>query len=252
MSNPAPIEIDDLPANVQRAFIPHTGEGYLMNIIPRDYLFEKSSMERFSTQTEAVDPGVISTEKLFLVMMEETLADGREAALLALIAIALLLVAHFRGLIGLLAMAPLVVGAASMLGLMYVLGMEYNYINLIAVPIILGIGIDDGVHALHRFHKEPGEGVERVSLSFRMVGKAILLTSITTMIGFGSVGIYEMRGMASFGHVLFMGVGLCFVATVLVLPAVLRVATRGGRSGQLRPAPPLSRGRVGASPQDRT
>ncbi|MFC1627814.1 RND family transporter [Gemmatimonadota bacterium] len=229
MSNPASIDIGELPENIKRAYIPHTGEGYLLNIIPRDYLFEKSSMERFSEQTEAVDADVISTEKLFLVMMEETLADGRKAALLALIVIALLLIIHFRGPLGLLAMTPLVVGATSMLGLMYVLGMEYNYINLIAVPIILGIGIDDGVHALHRFHEERGEGVERVSRSFRMVGKAILLTSVTTMIGFGSVGIYEMRGMASFGQVLAMGVGTCFLATIFVLPPLLRIFYPGRR-----------------------
>jgi predicted RND superfamily exporter protein len=123
-------------------------------------------------------------------------------------------------------MVPLAVGSISMLGLMYVLGMKYNYINLIATPIILGIGIDDGVHALHRYREESGAGLERVSSSFRLVGKAILLTSLTTMIGFGSVGIYEMRGMASFGHVLFMGVGTCFIGTIFVLPPMLRLFHR--------------------------
>jgi predicted RND superfamily exporter protein len=174
-----------------------------------------------------VNPDVIGTEKLIIIMNDETLADGKEASLLALAVIAALLLLHFRGPVGLLALLPLAVGSLAMLGLMYVLGIKYNYINLIAAPIILGIGIDDGVHALHRFREEAGAGLERVTRSFRFVGRAILLTSLTTMIGFGSVAFYEMRGMASFGHVLFMGVGLCFVATVLVLPAVLRVATRG-------------------------
>jgi len=226
ISNPAPIELDELPANIRRTFIPHTGDGYLLHIVPRGYHWEKTSMERFAAQAEAVDPAVISSEKLFLVMMEETLADGRKAAILALVVIALLLILHFRGPLGLLAMIPLIVGSFSMLGLMYVLGMKYNYINLIAVPIILGIGIDDGVHALHRYREETGEGIKRTAGSFRMVGKAILLTSITTMIGFGSVGFYEMRGMASFGHVLFMGVGMCFLATIFVLPAMLRIFHR--------------------------
>ena len=113
-----------------------------------------------------------------------------------------------------------------MLGLMYVFRMKYNYMNLIATPIILGIGIDDGVHALHRYCEQPGGGSKRVYDSFRFVGKAILLTSITTMIGFGSVGFYAMRGMASFGQVLLMGVGTCFLATVFVLPATLRVFLR--------------------------
>ncbi len=223
MSNPAPVSPDELPPRVQRTYMAREGDGYLLNIIPRGYLFDKESLDRFAEQTEAVDPDVISTEKLFLVMMEETLADGKNAAILALLVIALLLIFHFRGFVGLLAMVPLVVGSVSMLGLMYVFGMKYNYINLIATPIILGIGIDDGVHALHRYREQPGKGLDRVSSSFRLVGKAIFLTSLTTMIGFGSVGFYEMRGMASFGQVLFMGVGACFVATIFVLPPLLRL-----------------------------
>jgi len=162
-----------------------------------------------------------------IVMMDSTLADGREAALLALSVIVLLLLVYFRGPRGLLAVIPLGVGTLLMLGLMYVLHMKYNYMNLIATPIILGIGIDDGVHALHRYGEQLGTGSKRVADSFRFVGKAILLTSVTTMIGFGSVGFYEMRGMASFGHVLFMGVGTCFLATIFVLPATMRIFLGG-------------------------
>jgi len=231
MSNPAPITIEELPPVIRHTFLPREGDGYLLNIIPRGYLYEKTSLDRFAAQTEAVHPDVISTEKLFLVMMEETLADGQNAAILALAVIALLLMVHFRGPIGLLALVPLAVGAFSMLGLMYVFGMKYNYLNLIATPIILGIGIDDGVHALHRYREEGGEGHDRVSNSFRLVGKAILLTSITTMIAFGSVGFYEMRGMASFGHVLFMGVGTCFLATIFTLPALIRIVHPTRRNG---------------------
>lgn len=227
MSNPAPITLDELPNDVKKTFMPRVGEGFLLHVVPRRYLWNRTDMDRFAAQTEAIDPDVIGTEKLMIVMMDSTLADGRSAALLALVVIGLLLVLHFRGPRGLLALIPLAVGTVLMLGLMYVFRMKYNYMNLITAPIILGIGIDDGVHALHRYGEQSGKGVERVSDSFRFVGKAILLTSITTMIGFGSVGFYEMRGMASFGQVLFMGVGACFLATILVLPATIRVFSRG-------------------------
>ncbi|UCG87146.1 MAG: outer membrane lipoprotein-sorting protein [Gemmatimonadota bacterium] len=229
MANPAPIGLAEVPDNIRNSFVPKTGDGYLVHLVPRRYLWDRTGLERFANQTEAVDPDVVGTEKLILVMMDETLADGRAAAILALAVIALLLMLHFRGALGLLALIPLAVGTLAMLGLMYLLGMKYNYMNLIATPIILGIGIDDGVHALHRYREERGTGQQRVSDSFRFVGKAILLTSVTTMIGFGSVGLYEMRGMASFGQVLFLGVGACFLATAFVLPAVLRVLS--GRTG---------------------
>jgi predicted RND superfamily exporter protein len=233
MTNPDTVSIADVPPNMVRTFTPRVGDGYLLHIVPRGYLWDKAGLERFASQTEAIDPGVIGSEKMILVMMDETLADGRAAALLALAVIAVLLLFHFRGPLGLLALVPLGVGTVTMLGLMYVFGMTYNYMNLIATPIILGIGIDDGVHALHRYREQRNDGVDRVEQSFQFVGKAILLTSLTTMIGFGSVAFYEMRGMASFGQVLFLGVGACFLATVLVLPAVLRVI---GGHPKLQPA----------------
>jgi predicted RND superfamily exporter protein len=239
MANPARVSMAEIPANLRRSFVPKVGDGYLVHLVPRRYLWDRAGLERFANQTEAVAPDVVGTEKLILVMMDETLADGRAAAILALVVIALLLVLHFRGALGLLALIPLAVGTLVMLGVMYLLGMKYNYMNLIATPIILGIGIDDGVHALHRYREQRGTGQQRVTDSFRFVGKAILLTSITTMIGFGSVGLYEMRGMASFGQVLFLGVGACFLATVFVLPAVLRLFT--GRVAQREVADSSSR-----------
>ncbi|KPJ92522.1 MAG: hypothetical protein AMS18_07220, partial [Gemmatimonas sp. SG8_17] len=235
MSNPAPVSLEEVPENMLRSFTPRSGEDYLVHVVPRRSLWDRPSLERFASQAESVNPNVIGSEQLMLVMMDATLEDGRNAAFLALVVIALLLIIHFRGTVGLLALVPLAVGTLIMLGLMYVLHMKYNYMNLIATPIILGIGIDDGVHALHRY-REAGGGSQAVARSFQSIGRAILLTSLTTMIGFGSVAFYEMRGMASFGQVLFMGVGACFIATVLVLPALLRVALRQPRTAPIKAA----------------
>jgi len=223
MSDSSPLAIDDLPEEVRKTHLPRSGDGFLLSIFPRKYLFDREALEAFAEQTAAVHPGISGSEQLFLLMMDKTLEEGSRAAWLALIVIALLLLIHFRGPVGLLAMVPLISGALLMIGLMYLIGMKYNFMNMITVPIILGIGIDDGVHAIHRFRHQTGAGDLRIFNSFRFVGKAILLSSLTTMIGFGSVGLYSMRGMASFGQVLFMGVGACFLTTVFVLPAVLKL-----------------------------
>lgn len=227
IANPTLVGIDDLPDELRRSYLPRDeGEGNLVHIIPRKYLYDKPALDRFTGQTDSVDPSIVGTPELFMIMMSETLRDGRDGALLALLVIVVLLLVHFRSSIGLLALIPLVGGALLMLGIMHMTGMKYNYINLIAVPIILGIGIDDGVHLIHRWRSERGSRETRIGTSLRFVGRAVLLTSLTTMIGFGSVALYEMRGLASFGLVLFIGVGLCFLTTVLVLPAVLRLFTR--------------------------
>ena len=108
-----------------------------------------------------------------------------------------------------------------MLGFMYVFRMKYNYMNLIATPIILGIGIDDGVHALHRYCGEAGNGPKRVCDSFRLVGKAILLTSATTMLAFGSLVFSVWPGFASLGVAMFIGVGTCFLSTIVILSGII-------------------------------
>jgi hypothetical protein len=227
IADPSPVGISDLPDQLRRLYLPRDGgEGNLVHAIPRDYLYDKLALDRFVAQTDEVDPSIVGTPELFLIMMNETLRDGRNGALLALLVIVILLLVHFRSPVGLLAVVPLAGGALFMLGIMFLAGMKYNYMNLMAVPIILGIGIDDGVHALHRFRSEHGTGIERIGTSLRFVGRAILLTSLTTMIGFGSIAFYEMRGLASFGVVLFIGVGMCFVTTIFVLPAILRLFTR--------------------------
>lgn len=231
MTNGDPVRVDELPAEVRRAILPREGaaDRYRTSVSPRGYVWTREAVDRFVGQTSEVAPGIVSTPHLFIVMTEETLRDGRNGSLLALAVIVILLFVHFRGPRGLVAIVPLLGGAVFMIGAMYLIGMKYNYMNLIALPVILGIGIDDGVHALHRWREEGADGASRVRSAFGHVGRAILLTSLTTMIGFGSIGLYKHPGMASFGIVLFMGVGLCFLGSVLVLPAVVRVVHGRGK-----------------------
>ncbi len=119
-----------------------------------------------------------------------------------------------------LASLPLFVAILWMFGLMYLFAIKFNYLNYIAFPIIIGIGVDDGVHITHRYRKEGRGSLKLVSTS---VGKAVLLTSLTTCIGFGAVAFNEMQGMASFGIVAVFGIASCFFATILVVPAILRI-----------------------------
>ena len=87
-----------------------------------------------------------------------------------------------------------------------------------ALPLIIGIGIDDGGHILHRSKIEGRGALYDV---YRSTGKAIIITSLTTMMAFGSLVFATYRGFGSLGIALFIGVGSCLLASVVVLPAVL-------------------------------
>jgi predicted RND superfamily exporter protein len=90
-------------------------------------------------------------------------------------------------------------------------------VGFYAVPIIIGIGIDDGVHIIHRYNVE---GSRKHTAVFSSTGRAILLTSLTTMLAFGSLWFASFSGLSDLGVVLLIGVGACFVATVLVIPVL--------------------------------
>ncbi|MCA9114281.1 MAG: MMPL family transporter [Planctomycetaceae bacterium] len=126
----------------------------------------------------------------------------------------------------LLAILPSMVGALLMAGILAVLQVDLNPANLIVLPLVLGIGVDDGVHVVHDYRLQEA-GMYRTSSSTM---NAIVLTSFTSMIGFGSMMVAAHRGLYSVGLVLVVGVGSCLVVSLVLMPALLTLISR--REGQ--------------------
>jgi predicted RND superfamily exporter protein len=216
-----PVTEEMVPSRIVAQYVSSTAPGYLMHIMPRNNLYEREDLERFRTVAEKIHPDVTGTPQMILEMSDQTMKEGRVAVLLAIAVILLVLLIDFRRpLIAVLTFLPLFCGVAILLAFMWLLDEKFNYINMIALPVIIGIGVDDGVHFFHRYVQE-GRG--RIQESITSVGRAIMMSSFTTMIGFGTLMFYLMRGMASMGRVLFIGVGLCLVVTVTLLPALVRL-----------------------------
>ena len=116
-----------------------------------------------------------------------------------------------------LAMLPPVLGLAMMLGVLALLKMDLNPANLIVLPLILGIGVDDGVHVIHDFRRQRGSEYEPSANTIN----AIVLTSVTSIIGFGSLMIASHQGLYSVGLVLSVGVACCLFVSLVFLPSVL-------------------------------
>lgn len=115
-----------------------------------------------------------------------------------------------------LAMLPPLGGGILMFGILGLLKVSLNPANLIVLPLILGIGVDDGVHVIHDFRNQR----RRYRTSSSTIN-AIVLTSLTSMIGFGSLMISAHRGLHSLGLVLVVGVGSCLFVSLVPLPAIL-------------------------------
>lgn len=143
------------------------------------------------------------------------------ASLYALLAITLILLIDFRNPIdALCALIPVLCGASMLLAIMELLGEPLNFANTIVMPLIVGLGVDSGVHAVHRWRQQPGGRPAGLAGG---TGRAIGITTLTTIVGFACMMTAEHRGIRSLGLVMSIGLATTWLASVTLLPAVLRV-----------------------------
>jgi predicted RND superfamily exporter protein len=122
-----------------------------------------------------------------------------------------------------LSLLPVALGFVWTFGIMGATGMALNPANVIALPLLFGIGVDAGVHMVHRHRQAPHVTPAGLTAG---TGHAITLTSLTAIIGFGSLTVAEHRGIHNLGVVLALGLTLTLVACWLVLPPLLSLRHR--------------------------
>ncbi len=220
VSTPTPIRLDDLPDNLRERYIGKNGK-WLVRIFSKDCLWNFEPLEKFVQQVRTVDPE--ATGKPFTTL--EGLKAMRNgflwAGVYALIAMVLVLLLDFgRIKHTLVALLPLAMGMFATLGFMAMFGFSLNPANMIAFPLILGVGADNGVHVLHDFRCRDRKRRYRLS---HVTGFGIMVAALTTILGFGTLMIAEHRGMASLGLILTVGVTCCMGTALVFLPALLYV-----------------------------
>ena len=104
-----------------------------------------------------------------------------------------------------------------MVGIMSFFEIPFNILSVIAVPILFGIGIDNGVHIYHRICLERDLGRALVHC-----GKPVILTSLTMGIGFGSLMLSIHPGVYSLGLAPSIGIISCLLISLLLLIAIFR------------------------------
>lgn len=214
------IQLTDLPVSVLDRYCNRARNKFMITIYPSGQLYTDADvLYRFVDDMEQVTPKATGAPLVAVAWLKIAARDGRNAILLTLFIVFLLLWIDFRKPhYALVAMIPLALGVFWMVGIMSLSGILLSFMTMMGLPLIIGIGIDDGVHIMHRWHNE-GHGKLRVVYS--STGRAILLTSLTTMLAFGSMIFSVFPAWAWFGESLFVGVGACFLTTAIILPGIL-------------------------------
>ncbi len=144
--------------------------------------------------------------------------DSWRAVILGLILVTILLWLDFRSLwLTALANIQLLVGVVWMLGCMRLLGIKMNFVNAFVTTMILGVGIDYGIHIIHRISQE---GLSNFD-GLMETGKAVVMAALTNVAGFGTIGLSNYPGLRSMGIVAAIGSVTCLVTALTTLPALL-------------------------------
>lgn len=237
-----PVTAEDLPSDIRQSLVSPDGTQFLITVFPDGRAAGEEYLLAYHEEMSAIHTGITGALQLAVELSKELLAESKSVLVYVSIVVLILLLVSFRNLRDtLLACASLAVAMVWMLGIYPLFG-KFNVINILALPLIVGMGIDYGVHFIHGLRTKPEIGEVT-----RTTGRSVLLSALTTMIGFGSlVLIGSFEGIASLGLVLFIGIACCLVAATVVLPALVGVADATGkgmtRRGEVRAETDESRG----------
>ncbi|MBC7246165.1 MAG: MMPL family transporter [Actinobacteria bacterium] len=152
-------------------------------------------------------------------------------ALLALLLSGLVLILIFRSVTyGLATLSVLVAGVAVEMGFLALMGWELDMMTVLVASMIIGMGIDYGIHVTHRFLEEysPQEVsvAEALDISVMRVGKPLLASAASTAGAFLVISYSKMAPIRRFGLITALSLAVSLAASLLVLPSIITIIAR--------------------------
>jgi uncharacterized protein len=217
----APLRVNDLPAALRDQFVGETGK-FLLQVYPKADVWQRANQEKFVADLRTVDENATGTP-VQLYEYETLLKNSYvQAAWYSLAAIAVLVLIHFRTIGSvILSLLPVGLGTLWLAGLMGWLNISFNLANIMTLPLVIGIGVTNGIQILNRFAEEMTPNILA-----RSTGKAVLVSGLTAIAGFGSLILAKDQGIQSLGCVMAMGIAACMIAGLTFLPALLNLLGR--------------------------
>ncbi len=221
------VGVGDIPPEFARRWIAGD-QRWLVRVFPAHDLDDRAAMSAFVDAVVAVAPDAIGFPVILVEAGQAVVGAFQHAFAYALVAITLLLflLLEYRR-DALLVLFPLLLVGELVAVFSVVFDVPFNFANVIALPLILGIGVDNGIHMVHRIHQSPpGE----VNLLRTSTARGVFFSTLTTMCGFGNLAISPHPGTASMGLMLTAGIVLTLVSTLFVVPAMVRHRGPKGRA----------------------
>lgn len=216
--NATPVTLADLPSDLRRQWVSADGQ-YRLDISPKENVNEDAALIRFADAISAAAPQATGAPVAYVAGARTVMGAFAQAFTGAFILIGLLLLVLLRSVKDTLrTLVPLVLGSLLLAAVSVVIDLRLNFANVIALPLLLGIGVDIGVVILWRARNATVDEKNPVMTS---TGAAVAVSAFTTLTSFASLMLSAHRGMFSMGLLLTVGLLLYLACTFLVLPSLL-------------------------------
>lgn len=215
---PGKITLADIPEELRQRMITPDGQ-YRIEVYPRGNLQNNAALLQFSKQVKTVLPSEVGMVPELIESGNTIVRSFRAACMAAVVVMVFVVFAIWRRVLDTVyVMLALLLGSLFTCATMALVGLSFNYANVVMLPLMLGIGVDTGIHLVQRYRTEGLRGAELLGSS---TTKAVLWSSLTTIAGFGSLATAHHMGMATLGRLLSIGILWMLICNLIFLPALL-------------------------------
>jgi predicted RND superfamily exporter protein len=216
-----PISVGDLPPELKERYLSKGGK-ILIEVEPSVDVWERKPNEDFVRDLEKVSSTATGTPVMNLEYIDLLKRSYIEALLYAIGIIVVMIFLMFRRIEDLLlTLLPLGVGVLWMFGILGLFKIQLDPANIVTLPMVHGIGVAYGVYVMDRYREE-----KRVRIFESSTGKAVILSALTTLFGFGSMLVGQYRGLVTLGLVMCIGIICTLTSAMVLLPQILSLHDR--------------------------
>ncbi len=221
--NAQEITLAAIPADIKDRWLSKDGL-YRIQIFPKKDLNDLASLKQFITDVQQVAPDATDLPVMYLESMEAVIGAFQEAIIIALIAIAVLLYFIRRNLTDtLLVMTPLILAGLFTMASTVITETPINFANIIALPLLLGLGVDNGIHMVEKLRHSLSEEQNIYQSS---TARGMFYGALTTISSFAGLAFSPHQGIASMGLVITIGIFWIMMCTFIILPALSKLVLK--------------------------
>jgi len=219
-----PIELSNLPPELVRRMLAPDGTARIQ-AFPAQALQDYAALKKFATSVLSIAPRAAGIAPNLVDLGEATARSFRLALISAAIAIsALLFLLWQRPGDVVIVLSTLALGSILTCASMALLGVDFNFANILVLPLLFGIGVDSGIHLVHRARYDAeNPDASHGSLIETATAGAVFYSAMTTTLSFGTLALSGHKGMQGLGIMLTIGMFWTVIANLIVLPALLVV-----------------------------